>query len=219
MGLDRRDHVVTETQVKQIYAASTARRRGDCPSPEALQALARREGEEPARLATLDHAMRCAGCRAELDLLRSIEEAGAEAGAEVGAGRPARRRTWFVPAALAATVLLAVGVGRFALAPSEPEALRAGEGGGVAVLAPAGQAAAGDPLAFAWRPVAGAQRYRIEVLDGEGDVAIEAETRDTALTIDGVRRLRPGDYRWWVVAYTPRPGPRSALRPLRLTAK
>jgi hypothetical protein len=215
MGLDRRDHVVTEGQVKQIYAAATARRRGDCPPPEALQALARREGEEQARLATLDHAMSCASCRAELDLLRSIEEAGAELGAERGA----KRRTWFVPAALAATVLLAVGIGRFALAPTGDEPLRSGEGAGVAVLAPAAEAVAGDPLAFAWRPVPGAERYRVEVLTGDGDVAIEAETRDTALTVDGVRRLEAGDYRWWVVAYAPRPGPRSELRPLRLKAK
>jgi hypothetical protein len=214
MGLDWREHVVTEAQVKQIYGASTARRRGDCPPPEALQALARREGEEQPRLATLDHAMSCASCRAELDLLRSIEQAGAA----VGAGRHTPRRTWVVPAALAATVLLAVGLGRFALAPNA-EPVRSGEGAGVAVLAPAAEAAAGDPLAFAWRPVAGAERYRIEVLTGDGDVAIEAETRDTAVTIDGVRRLQPGEYRWWVVAYTPRPGPRSALRPLRLSAR
>ena len=215
MGLDRRDHVVSEAQVKRIYAASTARRRSDCPSPEALQALARRDGEERDRLATLDHAMSCASCRAELDLLRSIEEAGVATGAE-GRGR---RRTWYVPAALAATVLLAVGLGRFALAPRGDEAVRSGAGAGVAVLAPATEAAAGDPLAFAWRPVPGADRYRVEVLSGDGDVAIEAETRDTALTIEGVGRLAPGDYRWWVVAYTPRPGPRSELRPLRLSPK
>ena len=151
MGLDWRELVVTEAQVKQIYGASTDRRRGDCPPPEALQALARREGEEQARLATLDHAMSCASCRAELDLLRSIEQAGSA----VGAGRQTRR-TWVVPAALAATVLLAVGLGRFALAPNDGETLRSGEGAGVAVLAPAAEATAGDPLAFAWRPVAGA---------------------------------------------------------------
>ncbi|HYC33149.1 MAG TPA: hypothetical protein VEB59_12745, partial [Gemmatimonadales bacterium] len=146
---------MSEAQVKQIYAASTARRRTDCPAPEALQALARREGDEQVRLATLDHAMSCAGCRAELDLLRSIEEAGTAVGAE----ERARRRVWYVPAALAATVLLAVGLGRFALAPAGDEPVRSGEGAGVALLAPAAEAPAGDPLAFAWRPVPGADRY------------------------------------------------------------
>jgi len=57
------------------------------------------------------------------------------------------------------------------------------------------------------------------VLAGDGDVAIEAETRDTAVTIEGISRLAPGDYRWWVVALTPRPGPRSPLRPLRLNPR
>ena len=217
MGLDRRDGVaLTEARLKEIYASSMARRPAGCPEPEALQALARREGSEEARLATLDHAMSCASCRAELDLLRSIERAGAETGA---ARRPARR-TWFVPAALAATVLLAVGLGRMARAPDDAEPVRSGDdAGAVAVVAPAPEAPAGAPLTFAWLPVAGATRYRVEVMNPEGEVSLEAETRDTAVTIQGVARLAPGDYRWWVVAMTPRPGPRSELRPLRLTAR
>ena len=216
MGLDRTDQIVTEARVKAIYTAATRGRQADCPPPEALQALARREGSEESRLASLDHAMRCSGCRAELDLLRSIEQAGAATGA--GAVRRGGYRAWFVPAALAATVLLAVGIGRVALRPGE-EPVRSGEGAGVAVLAPAPEAAAGEPLAFAWRPVESAVRYRVEVLAGDGDVAIEAETRDTAVTIEGISRLAPGDYRWWVVALTPRPGPRSPLRPLRLNPR
>ena len=208
--------MVTEARVKAIYAASTQARQGECPSPEALQALARREGSEETRLDMLDHAMRCGSCRAELDLLRSIEQAGAETGA--ASVRRGGRRAWFVPAALAATVLLAVGLGREALGPGG-DPVRSGEEAGVAVLAPAPEATAGQPLAFAWRPVEGAVRYRVEVLGGDGEVAIEAETRDTAVTIEGVARLPAGSYRWWVVALTPRPGPRSALRPLRLSAR
>lgn len=217
MGLDRRDHVtLTEARLKEIYAATAARRPGGCPEPEALQSLARREGPEETRLATLDHAMGCADCRAELDLLRSIERAGAES----GAARKPGRRNWFVPAALAATVFLAVGIGRLALAPAGEEPIRSGdEAGAIAVVEPAPEAAAGAPLTFAWLPVEGASRYRVELLTGGGDVAIEAETRDTAIVIEGVARLAPGDYRWWVVAMTPRPGPRSELRALRLVSR
>jgi len=217
MGFDRRhDVTLTEARLKEVYPSTMARRPAGCPEPEALQALARREGAEEVRLATLDHAMSCASCRAELDLLRSIERAGAETGA---AHRPARR-TWLVPAALAATLLLAVGLGRTVLGPAGEEQIRSGdEAGAVAVLAPAAEAPAGAPLTFAWRPVAGAARYRVEVMTGDGDVAIEAETHDTAVNLEGVARLAPGDYRWWVVAMTPRPGPRSELRPLRLTAR
>lgn len=214
MGLERRSDV-NEARLREVYASSMQRRRWDHPQPEAIQALTRREGEESARLATLDHVMSCAACRAELDLLRSIERAGAETDA---ARRPARR-SWFVPAALAATVLLAVGIGTTVFTPGGDEPLRGDEAGGVAVLAPAPEAPAGEPLTFAWRPVEGAARYRLEVLTQGGDLALEAESRDTAVTLQGVGRLQPGDYRWWVVAMTPGPGPRSALRPLRLTAR
>ena len=207
---------MTEARLKEVYAAAMARRPPGCPAPDTLQGLVRREGSEDARLATLDHAMSCASCRAELDLLRSIERAGVE----TGAVRRPERRTWFVPAALAATVLLAVGLGRTVLAPGDTEQIRSGdEAGAVAILAPAAEAPAGGSLTFAWRPVDGAARYRVEVLTGGGELAIEAETRDTAVTLESVDRLAPGDYRWWVVAMTPRPGPRSELRPLRLTAR
>ena len=216
MGHDGRDHVVNETRLKEIYGATMARSQAEHPSPEALLSLARREGSEESRLATLDHAMSCATCRGELDLLRSIEQAGAE----TGAGRSGGRRAWFVPAALAATVLLAVGIGRMTVAPGgDDDVVRSGDVSTVAVVAPAAEAVVGQPLAFAWRPVQGAVRYRVELMNGGGDIAIEAETRDTTVTIEGVRRLEAGDYRWWVVALTPRPGPRSELRPLRLTAK
>ena len=217
MGLDGRDDVtLTDARLKEIYASTMARRPAGCPEPEALQALVRRAGAEATRLAILDHAMSCASCRAELDLLRSIERAGAETGS---ARRPGRR-TWLVPAALAATLLLAVGLARVARAPEDAEPVRSGDNAGaVAVVAPAPEAPAGAPLTFAWLPVAGASRYRVEVMNPDGEVSVEAETRDTAVTLQAVARLAPGDYRWWVVAMTPRPGPRSELRPLRLTAR
>ena len=219
MGFDRRDDMVTEARLKELYQSTMRPGSAACPAPEALQALARREGDEATRLATLQHAMTCTDCRAELDLLRTVERAGAELGVKARGGSARSRLTWMLPAALAATVLLAVGLGRSALSPGD-EPLRSGDdAGAVAVVAPGPEAAAGEPLAFAWRPVAGASRYRVEVLTEGGDIAVEAETRDTAVTLEGVGRLRPGDYRWWVVALSPGPGPRSALRPLRLTAR
>ena len=66
---------LTEAQIKGAYQAHLARRRaprGACPSPEAIQALVRREGDEAGRLATLDHVMTCGECRAELDLFRRV---------------------------------------------------------------------------------------------------------------------------------------------------
>ena len=158
------------------------------------------------RLATLDHVMSCADCRAEFDLLRSIEQAGAEAGA---AAAPARRR-WIMPAALAASVLLAVVLGRLMLpAVPESEVVRSGEDGGVTLLAPPPEAAAGSPMLFAWHPISGAGRYRLEVLTSEGEVAMEAETADTAITLQSAADLRARRLQL-VGGRRPRPAPRCA---------
>jgi hypothetical protein len=213
---------VSDERLREIYAgvmaSRGARHRGAaaCPTPEQLLALVRREGGEEARLATLDHVMSCTECRAELDLLRSIELAGAqtEAGARLGG------RRWMTPAALAASVLLAFVIGRFAM-PTAPEieVVRSGSDGGVTLLAPPRVAPAGSPLLFAWQPIPGAGRYRLEVLTGEGEVALEAETADTAITLEGTAGLPPGEYGWWVGTASPGHAARSPLRPLRLSAQ
>ena len=208
---------VTEAQLKDAYQAHLARTRTDrtsCPSPETIQALVRREGDETARLATLDHVMSCRDCRAELDLLRTVEEAGVRAGAVAA---PPRRR-WMMPAALAATLLVAVGLGRAVLRPAD-DTVRSGDAARVELVAPGAQVTAGSPVSFAWRPVDGASRYRLEVLNESGDLAIEAETHDTSLVSDSAARLAPGQYQWWVIALSPGPGPRSELRRLRVAAQ
>jgi hypothetical protein len=221
MGHGRRDQRVNEERLRQIYAGAMASRGAKagrsaaCPLPEAVLALVRREGSEDARLATLDHVMSCADCRSEFDLLRSIELAGAEAGAQV---QPDRRK-WLVPA-LAASVLLAAVIGRLAL-PTAPESevVRSGSDGEVTLVAPPPESPAGSPVLFAWHPIPDAARYRLEVLTRDGEVALEAETADTAITLQGAAGLAPGDYEWWVRASAAGTAVRSALRPLRLTAQ
>jgi hypothetical protein len=209
---------VNDEQLREIYGSiMTSRGRGrhaPCPQPEALLALVRREGSEESRLAILDHVMSCADCRSEFDLLRSIELAGAE-GRTVA--RPARR--WMAPLALAASALLAVVVGRFVL-PGTPErdVVRSGAEGGVTLLAPPPDATTGSPLLFAWHPIAGAGRYRLEVMNGAGEVVLEAETSDTAIVLQSAADLEPGEYQWWVGATAP-VDTRSSLRPLRLKAQ
>jgi hypothetical protein len=222
MGHGRRDQLVSDERLREIYAGAMASRGAKtgrsaaCPLPEAVLALVRREGSEDARLATLDHVMSCADCRAEFDLLRSIELAGAEAGADARSGR----RSWLVPAVLAASVLLAVVIGRLAL-PTAPESevVRSGSDGGVTLVAPPPESPAGSPMLFAWHPIPGTTRYRLEVLTSDGEVALEAETADSAITLQGAAGLAPGDYKWWVGASSAGTTARSALRPLRLTAQ
>ncbi len=218
MGNGRAESIVNEARLREVYAGRLAARRPagrvGCPSPEALQVLARREGDAAARLETLDHAMTCGDCRSDLDLLRSIERAGRELGAS---GRPARR-TWLMPAALAASLLLAVGLGRLALTPgSEDDVVRSGaDTGGVVLLAPPVAAGAGDSLVFAWRPVPRATSYRLEVMNASGQVVLETETADTLAAPEAARRLAPGEYQWWVSALGSAAAPRSELRRLRL---
>jgi hypothetical protein len=74
-------------------------------------------------------------------------------------------------------------------------------------------------MLFAWHPIPGAARYRLEVLTSGGEVALEAETADTAITLQNAAGLAPGDYKWWVGASSAGTAVRSALRPLRLTAQ
>ena len=158
--------------------------------------------------------MSCTDCRSEFDLVRSIELAGSQAGA---AARPGRR--WVAPLALAASLLLAVVIGRYAI-PGTPErdVVRSGSEDRLRLLAPPPDATTGSPLLFAWHPIEGASRYRLEVMNAAGEVVLEAETADTTIVLRGAADLEPGEYQWWVGATAPAEA-RSSLRALHLKAQ
>ena len=197
-------------------AGAPGSRAASCVTPEQLLALVRREGSEESRLRTLDHVMACPSCRPEYDLLRAVEQAGVESGA-----RPSRVRwQWqhVTPLALAASLLLALGVtialNRAGERPDQPR----GAGSGVTLLAPAAQVPAHEPVTFAWRPVRHANRYVLELLEGSGGgkTVLSRETSDTAVVLDP-KLFQPGaQYQWWVRAVTPAGELASPLRPLRL---
>jgi hypothetical protein len=214
----RRGGIVSDHRLCELYTAALAGRPVDPahPAPEALAALARREGPESDRLATLDHVMSCAECRRDFDLLRSVERAGIESGV---AGPGATHRSWFMPAALAASLLLALGLGRQLL--RQPDDItRGGERGALVLVQPGSEIPAGQLVSFAWRPVAGASRYELELLDSSGAVAASAATADTSASPAAASALPPGDYRWWVRALLMDSRTvRSPLKPLRLTAR
>lgn len=211
---------MSDERLRELYATAMRGRAagpgGAHAAPEALAALVRREGAEEARLATLDHVMSCAGCRRDFELLSAVERAGLESGA---AGRAGARRSWFMPAALAASLLVAIGLGRTLTRPTD-DATRGGGGSAIVLLQPAAEAVSGDSPIFAWRPVPGASRYELELLDAGGSVAASARTADTTASPAAVRALPPGEYRWWVRAATSDGRPlRSALRALVLTPR
>lgn len=211
---------MSDERLRELYAAAQAGQpagaAGEHPAPEVIAALVRREGPEDARLATLDHVMSCADCRRDFDLLRAVERAGVESGV---AARPGTRRTWFMPAALAASVLVAVGIGRAVLRSGGEDTTRGGDAD-VVLVHPGREAPAGDSLSFSWHAVQGASRYELELLDAGGGVAASAATTDTTASPATARALPPGDYRWWVrVTTSDARSLRSALRPLRLVAR
>jgi len=178
--------------------------REGCPSPEVLLELAERpllpgdgRGEtEPDRTEVLLHLARCSACREDVAvagaLLRAAqgEAAGAPllAGGEPGGSgnvvhsrRPGPRRGPSL--ALAASVLLAVGVGggvlvRWAASGgADGPVLRGGPGDISAAVATCPQAGI---VELRWAPVPGAERYRVEIFTDVGDLVLEEELVGTS---------------------------------------
>jgi hypothetical protein len=214
---------MNESQIRELYARRVAARpatdAGVHATPEAILAVVQREGLEAARLDTLDHLMSCAACHREYEWLKAVDEAGLES---AGDGARAGQRPWWQGRAVALAASLVLGLGAALLARSAmqrgPEPVRGGEGD-IALIAPAPNAAAGGPVAFSWRPVAGVSRYVLEVQRPDGSVAVSDTTADTVATVSP-ERLASGAYRWWVREVTDGAEPRSsALRELRIAER
>lgn len=163
-----------DAPLRAAYArAMTARGadRAGCPAPEALRDLATSTVVAESDAGAFDHVMSCAACRDEYELLRSIHRAGAQA--------PAVRARRWTPLALAATMLLAVGLGSAILL--RRDGMR-GIADAVQLVTP-GRVAPGEPLPLAWHPVDGATAYRAELLDEVGAPLFSTTTGDTAVVV------------------------------------
>ncbi len=181
-----------------ILDESTTTHGPDCPSEAALLLAVRGEGTEAERLRVLDHALRCAACRRELALLHAV--ATAELRARPRAIREISWRRW-VPAALAASVVLAVGVAGIGRWRAADDVTRAGGAGGPALVAPANASAVQAGLVrFTWRRLSGATRYTLEVDATDGTVLYTAQTADTTLTAT-IAGTSVGEDRWLVRAH------------------
>ena len=196
-----------DKQLRELYDRMLdARRTGgrvQCTSPERILAVVRRTGSDEDRLTTLDHVMSCGECAREFELVRAIEDVGMES---VAAPRPVPappRASWrrYTPLALAASLVLAVGVGLlWRGVPPGSDGITRGTSA-VTLLAPPTEARSDGGIAFVWRPVAGAVRYELEVVDSAGAVAFSTSTPDTTATLPNAIRLAPdAEYRWWVRA-------------------
>jgi hypothetical protein len=152
--------------------------RASHPEPEALVAVAERSGSEAVRLEILDHVMACESCRRELDLVRASLAA---------AGMP-RRRTWFrSPSiglmAIAATLLAVAGVRLFMASSSGDAESGPRLRGGSAVVTYPARWLPSVGAGLAWRPTAGAESYRLEVVDEAGTAVVDSTMRDTTFVV------------------------------------
>lgn len=215
--------MTTDDRLRDAYGRAIEARavaaRARCVSPEALLALVRREGREVERLATLDHAMNCAACREEFELLRSIERAGGDDVRQAVEGIRWKRN---LSMAIAASAILAIGIGtgRQVLDPDDGDIMRSGASDEIGLVAPAVSASlrAGGAVTFTWRSVPGAPSYVLELLDADGEVAWTGLTRDTTLSMPIADLLPPGAYHWTVRARSEDGRElRSVARPMRVT--
>ena len=171
---------------RRAVAARAPHDRAGCPSPADVAALADGALPEARRLALIDHVAACAGCSADLALLRSV----------AAARQPADYRRL----ALAAAVVIAVGAALVwrAVSPGRQDDVLRGGGRRVTLIAPVGTVAAEAGRVLVWRPAEGALEYRIE-LGGDGSLRYSATTRDTTLTLpDSVQLGAGADYEWSV---------------------
>jgi len=189
---------MTDEVLRRAYQAGVTGKKElqDCPSPEELQALVNREGNEATRLAVLDHVMSCTACRRDFELLRAVHVAGRT------------RPTWrYQPLALAASIALVVGLGGAALwsrlVTPETDTLR-GSRAQVELIKPAGGAVIAPPLMLAWHPVTGARSYTVELLASDGRLVQSWTTSDTSVAVASSGKApASGSYAWWVRAHLP----------------
>lgn len=199
------DDAALRDAYRELLEARAPRDRGACPAPEALLAVIERTGDEAARLATLDHVMSCAACRREFDLLRTAAASAEQSAADEppalrvvrGGGRGAARRFPLRSFAVAAGLVVAVGVGLLTWQPGSRQPLLRGDGNTVVLLAPE-QRADGSAL-LRWRTVPGAAAYRIEVFTPSGRTVVADTVSDSTFVLPAAENARREEQLRWMV--------------------
>lgn len=224
---------ISENRLRALYTPIAETQRADrqgCPSPDDLQSLVHREGDEEARLALLDHVMACRDCRSEFNLLRAVEKGGRQLTEETSPARASestkkafgRSRWTWMASAIAAVAVLAVGFQAY----RGPEAVDTdrvrGTDDPVTLIAPVADAVvdARVPIQFVWHSVPRSMNYQLEVLDSAGQIVYTTTTNDTtAVFLDAQSKVDPAmPYRWWVKASMPSgETQRSTMQPVRFS--
>jgi hypothetical protein len=199
------DDAALRDAYRELMAARAPSDRSGCPAPEALLEVVERQGDEATRLATLDHVMRCAACRNDFNLLRSAAVSALQAGEEPpvlhivrgGAGRP-RRLPWR-SLAVAAGLVVAVGVGTLTWHQGTRQPLLRGDEHTVVLLAP--ESRADGSALLRWQRVPGAAAYRVEVFTPSGRTVVADTVSDSTFVVPGAASAGLAEpLRWMVTA-------------------
>ncbi len=194
----------SDERLRSLYAAAAADTPNTPhPDPERLAEVARGRGSETSRMAVLDHAMTCAQCRRDLDLVRSA----------VRAGQRLQRDQFVARSLLAVAAVVVVAItlsvaGRGSLARLWRSPTADTERGttdrepmAVELVAPLGGVPANATPALVWRRVPGATSYLVEIVRDGGIVVLRTATPDTSLAWPSLARGQ--SYRWRVSATAP----------------
>jgi hypothetical protein len=206
---------MNEDRMRELYAASTARRAAsDPPCEVSLQAMIdvlERRGSEEERRNVLAEILRSPACREEFELLRAVVRASHPVERPV-----VMRNAWRWAAGVVVIAGLGLAVARWRGPAGEP--LRGGSGP-IVLHGPLENARVSVLPGFAWGGVPGALQYRLDILSDSGRVAFSTTIRDTAVAPSSVAALPAGHYLWLVVAEMPSGQPiRSATRDFTLEA-
>ncbi|MCC6243534.1 MAG: hypothetical protein IT353_11885 [Gemmatimonadaceae bacterium] len=199
---DEQWRVAYQRDVSAVRPAS----RASCPSPERLAELAHGvNGREPDH-ALLQHVFSCASCEPEFALLSAI--ARADTGDAAASPVPSRRSSTVMwrRVALAAVLLVAVGVTGDLWRRAQSPVLRAaasagGEESDVRLVAPL-TGAASTPV-FVWRAVRDASVYDVDWIDTRGRVLFTRSTSDTMVVLDDAAQatlMQARTFDWMVTA-------------------
>lgn len=184
---------MNDERLRVVYERILAESRptGDDPTPEQMLALAEGRGSDAERLRTLERVMRSETSRQDFELLRAAS----------AAMRPRPRATGRILAAAAVLLLVAGGTTvTWQQMQHDDNIMRGGEHS-VTLAAPNDSPAASGPLVFAWRRVAGAKSYEVELVEASGALVQMTTVRDTTWAPPPSLHLVPGvEYRWWVRA-------------------
>ncbi|HEY0554495.1 MAG TPA: zf-HC2 domain-containing protein [Thermoanaerobaculia bacterium] len=178
-----------------------------CPPPEKLWSAVRGELDPQAMREVLDHVALCSACAEDWRLAAELnrQQAGESAvtPGRVLQGRFGRWRPLAATAALAAGLLLAVGVWRAEMAPHQAPIYREARHESIRSLLPAGQALPRQDAVLRWSPLPGAASYDVRVTTEDlfQTVASAQGTTTTELRVPAaaLAGLPPGAKLLWQV--------------------